>query len=118
VNVDADGYKVTEVMVAEGDQVTSGQVLARLTRQGPDSASAPPGLPPGSPPAASSRPTPASLTLRAPTAGLVTRSTARVRKMASPQAEPLFLILVDNEVELEAEIPSIHVLKLRSGEVA
>ena len=33
VNVESDGYKVTEVMVGEGDQVTSGQVLARLTRQ-------------------------------------------------------------------------------------
>ena len=38
--------------------------------------------------------------------------------MASPQAEPLFLILVDNEIELEAEIPSIHVSKLKSGEIA
>jgi RND family efflux transporter MFP subunit len=38
--------------------------------------------------------------------------------MASPQGEPLFAILVDNEVELEAEIPSIHVSKLKSGEIA
>ena len=46
------------------------------------------------------------------------KSTARVREMASPQAEPLFQILVDNEVELEAQIPSIHVSKLKSGEIA
>ena len=38
--------------------------------------------------------------------------------MASPQAEPLFQILVDNEIELEAEIPSIHVPKLKTGEIA
>jgi multidrug efflux pump subunit AcrA (membrane-fusion protein) len=107
VNVEADGYKVTEVMVAEGDQVTAGQVLARLTRQTAEGSNAPAG-----------RPTPGSVTLRSPAAGLVTRSTARVREMASPQAEPLFLILVDNEVELEAEIPSIHMAKLKSGEIA
>jgi hypothetical protein len=28
------------------------------------------------------------------------------------------MILVDNEIELEAEIPSIHVTKLKSGEIA
>jgi multidrug efflux pump subunit AcrA (membrane-fusion protein) len=109
VNVESDGYKVTEVMVGEGDQVTSGQVLARLTRQASE----------GGPSAGGQgRPGPSSLTLRAPTAGLVTKSTARVREMASPQAEPLFLILVDNEIELEAQIPSIHVSKLKSGETA
>jgi multidrug efflux pump subunit AcrA (membrane-fusion protein) len=114
VNVEADGYKMTEVLVAEGDQVTSGQVLARLTRQAAEGSNAPAGAG-GS---AGARPGPSSLTLRSPAAGLVTRSTARVREMASPQAEPLFLILVDNEVELEAEIPSIHVAKLKSGEIA
>jgi multidrug efflux pump subunit AcrA (membrane-fusion protein) len=111
VNVESDGYKVTEVMVGEGDQAAVGQVLARLTRQaseGGSSAGA----------AGAARPVPTSIVLRAPAAGLVTRSTARVREMASPQAEPLFQILVDNEVELEAQIPSIHVSKLKSGEIA
>src|SRR3982751_3650667 len=49
VNVESDGYKVTEVMVAEGDQVTAGQVLARLTRQTAEGSNAPAGRPtPGS----------------------------------------------------------------------
>lgn len=113
VNVETDGYKLTEVMVGEGDLVTAGQVLARLTRQeGSSAGSGAPGSPGGA------RAAPAALVLRAPAPGLVTRSTARVREMASPQAEPLFQILVDNEVELEAEIPSIHVSKLKSGELA
>jgi RND family efflux transporter MFP subunit len=56
--------------------------------------------------------------LRAPAAGLVTKSTARVREMASPQADPLFYILVDNELELEVDIPSVHVGKLKAGETA
>jgi multidrug efflux pump subunit AcrA (membrane-fusion protein) len=106
VNVESDGYKVAEVMVAEGDQVSVGQALARLTRQVPEGA------------AGAVRPAAGSIALRAPAAGLVTRSTARLREMASPQTEPLFHILVDNEVELEAEIPSIHMAKLRSGEIA
>jgi len=111
VNVESEGYKVTEVMVGEGDLVTSGQVLARLTRQAAEGGQSAGG-------GGGGRPTPSALTLRAPAAGLVIKSTARVREMASPQAEPLFQILVDNEVELEAQIPSIHVAKLRSGEIA
>jgi len=110
VNVETEGYKLIEVMVGEGDQVTSGQVLARLNRESSGGQQGQAG--------GGGRATPASLTLRAPAAGLVTRSTARVREMASPQGEPLFAILVDNEVELEAEIPSIHVSKLKSGEIA
>ena len=42
VNVEADGYRITEVGPAEGEQVTSGQVLARLTRQAPRAATRPP----------------------------------------------------------------------------
>jgi RND family efflux transporter MFP subunit len=90
-------------------------MLARLTRQGGEGANAPAG---GSAGAGAARPTPATLALRAPAAGLVMKSTARIREMASPQAEPLFQILVDNEIELEAQIPSIHIAKLKSGEIA
>jgi multidrug efflux pump subunit AcrA (membrane-fusion protein) len=113
VNVEADGYRITEVGTAEGEQVASGQILARLTRQAPEGANAPAG---GQ--GAAARAAPASLTLRAPAAGLVMKSTARVREMASPLAEPLFLIVVDNEIELEAQIPSIHIAKLKSNEIA
>src|SRR3954470_4909095 len=33
VHVEADGYRITEVGPPEGEQIASGQVLARLTRQ-------------------------------------------------------------------------------------
>ena len=115
VNVEADGYRITEVGPAEGEQVASGQVLARLTRQASEGANASAG---GGAAAGAARPTPASLTLRAPAAGLVMKSSARIREMASPQAEPLFQIVVDNEIELEAQIPSIHIAKLKTGEIA
>jgi RND family efflux transporter MFP subunit len=59
-----------------------------------------------------------NLTLRAPAAGLVTKSTAKVGALASPQSEPLFTVLVGNEIELQVEVPSIHVPKLQAGETA
>ena len=60
-----------------------------------------------------------TIALKAPAAGLVTRSTAVVGAMASPMpGEPLFRIAVDGEIELEAEIPSAHVPELASGQTA
>jgi multidrug efflux pump subunit AcrA (membrane-fusion protein) len=104
VNVDSEGFRVVEVLAAEGDQVTAGQELARLSRPAAD--------------AAGSGAARTATSLRAPVAGLVTRSTARVGAMASLQAEPLFRIMVDGEVELEVEVPSLHVPKLKAGETA
>lgn len=98
-NVDSEGSRVTEVLVREGDTVTANQDLARLTP----------------PPAATSR-TP--ITLRAPAAGLVTKVNTMVGAPASPQAGPLFQIAIDNELELDAEVPSIHVMKLSAGATA
>src|SRR4051812_49921111 len=72
VNVEADGYRITEVGPTEGEQIASGQVLARLTRQTGESGAS----------AGAARPAPASLTLRAPAAGLLMKSTARIREMA------------------------------------
>jgi multidrug efflux pump subunit AcrA (membrane-fusion protein) len=34
---------------------------------------------------------------------------------ASPQAGPMFRISVNNEIELEAEVPSVHMMKLNPG---
>src|SRR5436190_16821055 len=69
VNVEIDGYRITEVGPAEGEQVASGQMLARLTRQGSEGANAPAGG------AGAARPMPAALTVRAPAAGLVMNRT-------------------------------------------
>jgi len=104
VNVDSDGYKITDVLVAEGDQVISGQNLARLHRDAAKDPRAPGGTVPAK-----------TIVLRAPEAGLVMNSTAMVGAMASPQAGPLFRIIVDNEVELQAEVPSLQLPKLKPG---
>jgi multidrug efflux pump subunit AcrA (membrane-fusion protein) len=101
VGVDQEGSKVTEVLVREGDTVTENQELARLTP------------PPQQAAQAGGRP--ASISLRAPAAGLVTEVRTAVGAPASPQAGPMFRIAINNEIELEAEVPSIHLLKLNPG---
>jgi multidrug efflux pump subunit AcrA (membrane-fusion protein) len=105
VTLDAPGLRVTEVLVGEGDRVTSGQTLVRLVRQAGEGQDA-----------AAAR---TSMILKAPAAGVVTRSTAVVGATASPmQNEPLFRIAVDNEIELEAEVPSIHAGAISPGQTA
>jgi multidrug efflux pump subunit AcrA (membrane-fusion protein) len=107
VGADQEGSKVTDLFVREGDTVTENQELARL--------SPPPQLP-GGPPGA---PKPsAPISLRAPAAGLVTEVRTIVGAPASPQAGPMFRIAVNNEVELDAEVPSVHLPKLNPGAIA
>ena len=100
VGVDQEGSKVSDLLVREGDMVTDNQELARLTP--------PPSQPGGNRPAA---PT----SLRAPAAGLVTEIRTAVGAPASPQSGPMFRISVNNEIELDAEVPSVHLLKLNPG---
>jgi multidrug efflux pump subunit AcrA (membrane-fusion protein) len=101
VGVDTEGSKVTELLVREGALVTENQELARLT------APAAPGV---------ARTPPVSL--RAPAAGLVTQVNTIVGAPASPQAGPMFRISINNELELDAEIPAVHLLKLNPGATA
>jgi multidrug efflux pump subunit AcrA (membrane-fusion protein) len=101
IGVDQEGSKVTDLFVREGDMVTDNQELARLT------------APPQQPGAQGGRTGPISL--RAPAAGLVTEVRTAVGAPASPQAGPMFRISVNNEIELDAEVPAIHMLKLNPG---
>lgn len=94
VSPDSEGSQVTDVLVREGDTVTLNEELARLTP--------PPGGKSGS-------------VVRAPAAGLVTQVGTAVGAPASLRAGPMFRIAINNEVELDAEVPSIHVLKLNPG---
>jgi multidrug efflux pump subunit AcrA (membrane-fusion protein) len=106
VGVDQEGSKVSELLVHEGDMVTDNQELARLT---------PPPAQPGSPSAGTK---PAPISLRAPAAGLITQVRTMVGAPASPQAGPMFRIAVNNEIELDAEVPAVHMLKLAPGAMA
>jgi len=103
VGVEQEGSRVTDLMVHEGDMVTENQELARLT-------------PPTAQPGSNARSAPVSL--RAPAPGLVTQVNTIVGAAASPQAGPMFRISINNEVELDAEVPAIHMLKLNPGATA
>ncbi|GIQ77348.1 efflux RND transporter periplasmic adaptor subunit [Bradyrhizobium sp. RD5-C2] len=99
VNVDQDGSKVTDVLVREGDIVTENQELARLTP----------------PPQQAAQGNAKPIVLRAPAAGLVTEVRTAPGAPASPQAPAMFKISVNNEIELDAEVPSFQLLKLNPG---
>ena len=107
VGVDQEGSKVSEVLVREGDIVTDNQELARLTP--------PPQQAQGGSQGGAQGGGRAPTLLRAPAAGLVTEVRTIAGAPASPQAGPMFRISVNNEIELDAEVPAIHMLKLNPG---
>lgn len=108
VAVEQEGFRVLEVLARDGDRVTENQELVRLggpaaaaqIAQNPQAGRA------------------GVVTLRAPAAGRIIQSTARAGAFASPQLGPLFRIAIDDEIELDAEVPNIHVLKLSPGATA
>ena len=110
VTLDVPGYRISDVLAAEGDHVKAGQELVRLARISADG----PGGPNANDPAAARAGLPAAVTLRAPAAGLVTRVAAVAGAVASPEADPLVQIMINDELELQVDVPSIHVPKLRA----
>ncbi|HTB03868.1 MAG TPA: efflux RND transporter periplasmic adaptor subunit [Bradyrhizobium sp.] len=106
VGVDQEGSKVSDVLVREGDMVRDDQELARLTpppqqqQQGGGGGNNRPASP---------------TSLRAPAPGLVTEVRTVAGAPASPQAGPMFRIAVNNELELDAEVPAFNLLKLNAG---
>jgi multidrug efflux pump subunit AcrA (membrane-fusion protein) len=102
VGADQEGSKVTDLFVREGDTVTDNQELARLST-------------PSQQPGGQQRQNQGPVSLRAPAAGLVTEVKTIVGAPASPQAGPMFRISVNNEIELDAEVPAVHMLKLNPG---
>jgi multidrug efflux pump subunit AcrA (membrane-fusion protein) len=107
VGADQEGSKVTDLFVREGDTVTDNQELARL--------SAPPQQP-GPQQQQQGRTGPVSL--KASASGLITEVRTIVGAPASPQAGPMFRIAVGNDLELDAEVPSVHLPKLSPGATA
>ncbi|WP_246154668.1 efflux RND transporter periplasmic adaptor subunit [Methylobacterium oryzihabitans] len=98
VRPDRDGLRVAQVLARPLDEVRAGQPLAQL---------APEDGQPGGP-----------VTLRAPVAGLVGRSTAVVGAPAPTRRDPLFVIAARGEVELAAEAPLAKLDRLAPGQPA
>jgi multidrug efflux pump subunit AcrA (membrane-fusion protein) len=103
---EAEGYRITEVNVAEGDTVASGQQLASLVRLTGDKALAAQSAGAG------------PITLKSPVAGTVTKLSAAIGSITSARAEPLFRIAVEGQIELEAELPGIQLSKLKPDQPA
>lgn len=122
----APGYRVTEVLVAEGDKVAANQEMLRAVREG-----APDAAPAGAKGAA---PSAGGTSLRAPIAGVVVKVNARVGDItgapsAGPaglaamaaqgaQPDPQFLISAGTSVDLVVDIPSLYAAQIRKGAVA
>jgi len=56
--------------------------------------------------------------IRAPADGIISRRTARMGAVSSSAAEPLFRIIKDGEIELDAEVPEFYMTKLKAGQRA
>ncbi len=56
--------------------------------------------------------------ITAPVAGIVSRRVARLGAISSLSGEPLFRLIRDGEVELEADVPEVALARLRAGQPA
>jgi HlyD family secretion protein len=101
VRPEIEGLRVSQVLVEEGDRVTEGQVLARLGR-----------------PEGQTGSLPAAATVKSPAAGLISYRAAQARAPATVRGEPLFRVIADGEMELQAEVPAARLSKLAPGQSA
>jgi HlyD family secretion protein len=104
VTMNLGGFRVSEVLVQEGAHVAADQELIRLTRFGDDPTGG--GERVGAP---------SAISLRAPSAGVVTRITARVGALTGSQSEPLVSLTTDPGIDALVEVPSFLVTKVRLG---
>jgi len=100
VRPDREGMQISQVLVDPGENVTSGQVLARLIQ--PEGQQTQPAQP-GQQGQQTQQSTTATVT--APAAGVVSAVSAVVGTTASARAEPLFRITRQGEMELLADTP-------------
>jgi RND family efflux transporter MFP subunit len=98
VRPEAEGFRVTQVLVEDGDKVTAGQVLARLGRTE--------GLPGPTTP----------IQLIAPAAGIVLSHAPPSPRAVRP--EPMFRIIVNGEIEADIEIPALILPRISAGQAA
>ena len=102
------GYRISEVLVKEGDTVTANQDLVRATPVDVNAGG----------PAAGGSSGAAAVTLRAPAAGLVTQLAAVVGDMTGNTAfpgQPLVTITIGSGVDLIVDVPSPFAARVRKG---
>jgi HlyD family secretion protein len=134
VNFNADGYEITDVLAGEGDTVKADQALVKLTRLSNGAPAGPAGAQQhaagttgGSTQQQQQQQQqpqqPSAMTLTAPAAGLISKSTAKLGAVAAPVplpppmgSGPLFRIIVDGRLEIEADVTSNDLPKLEVGQ--
>lgn len=102
VMFNAPGYRLSEIKTAIGKSVARGEIVARAVATT----------------ASSDSNAPADVPIKALASGLVLQSSAFVGQPTSQADEPLFTLAVDGEIEAVVSVPSVHVLKIRAGQVA
>ncbi|MGD9657881.1 MAG: efflux RND transporter periplasmic adaptor subunit, partial [Methylocystis sp.] len=124
------GYRITEILVFEGDKVSANQELLRAMRE--DSTDIAGSAGKGGAASASGK---GAMSLRAPIAGVVVKVNARVgditgasssaaslgamvAQSGGAQADPHFLISAGTSVDLIVDIPSLYAAQIRKGAVA
>jgi hypothetical protein len=132
------GYRVTEILVGEGDRVTTGQELLRAIREdaaeatSPAMAAARMGAATRAGVTAPTAPAGGTTVVRAPIAGMVVRVNIRVGDLsgAPPAAaasamaaqgappDPPFVISAGSNVDLVVDVPSLYVGQIRKNAVA
>ncbi len=109
-----EGYAVAELLAHEGDVVAEGQPVARLSRV--ESPSPYPQAAAQQAAAQGQAALPASIVLRAPAAGSIIQSTARIGATASPRGDPLFRLAVDGLIEAVAEVSSVYLAQIKTDQ--
>lgn len=56
--------------------------------------------------------------VRAPHSGLISRRTARIGALVSSTRDPLFVLIANAEIELDAEVPEAKISRLKIGQTA
>ena len=107
------GYEITEILVEAGDQVEKGDVLARLST---DTLAAQ--LAQAEAARRIARLNLDRATILAPVPGLVVARNAELGALAGASAEPLFSLIADGAVEMEAEVIETALRQLKMGDPA
>ncbi len=90
IRPDRPGLKVADVLIDAGENVTAGQIMARLTT-----------------------PEGGSLQIQSTSSGLVSASTAVIGAVASAKGEALFSIIARNEFDFIGQVPTRDLPKLK-----
>lgn len=104
-------FRITEVLVKEGDTIRRGDHVATAAGV------APLGQAQGQGQAGNST-APTTVPIKSLVTGMIIKSNVAVGQLASAKSDPLFTVAVDGAFEVGADILNIHLPALRAGETA